>query len=55
MDELISLLSPLSLSADNAALGANKDTAFLQRHISQIRALALFCSETQDPVAQPLT
>lgn len=52
MDEMILLLSdeiyPPTLSADNAAVGANKDTAFLQRHISQIRAFSLFCTETQD-------
>lgn len=52
MDEMILLLSdeiyPPTLSADNAAVGANKDTAFLQRHISQIRVFSLFCTETQD-------
>lgn len=57
MDGMILLVSdeiyPLSLSSDNAAVGANKDTAFLQRHISQVRAFALFCTETQDPAARP--
>lgn len=57
MDEMILLVSdeiyPLSLSADNATVGANKDTAFLRRHISQIRAFSLFCTETQDPAARP--
>lgn len=42
-----------SLSADNAAAGTNKDTAFLRRHITQIRAFSLFCTETQDPAARP--
>lgn len=50
MNEMILLLSRRdlspSLSADNAAVGANKDTAFLLGHISQIRASSLFCSET---------
>ena len=57
MDETILPVSdeiyPLSLSTDNAAVGANKDTAFLQRHINQIRAFSLFCTETQDPAARP--
>lgn len=57
MDGMILLVSdeiyPLSLSADNAAVGANKDTAFLRRHISQMRAFALFCTKTPDPVARP--
>ena len=57
MDEMILLVSdeiyPLSLSTDNAAVGANKDTAFLRRHISQIRAFSLSCIETQDPAARP--
>jgi len=57
MDEMILLVSdeiyPLPLSADNAAVGANKDTAFLSRHISQIGAFSLFGTETQDPAARP--
>lgn len=57
MDEMILLVSdeiyPLSLSADNAAGGANKDTAFLRRHISQISAFSLFRTETQGPAARP--
>lgn len=57
MGEMILLVSdeiyPLSSSTDNAAMGANKDTAFLWRHISQIRAFSLFCAEIQDPGARP--
>lgn len=56
MDEMILLLSdeiyPRLYGQTMQPVGANKDTAFLWGHISQIRTFSLFCTETQDPVAR---